>query len=209
MPSPTPATHAHSSPNGTTIRSGGDGTRFEALALPHLPALRRLALRLTRTPEAADDLVQDAMMRAYSRWHQFDETTNCRAWLMRITTTTFINHYRRRVKERQILADEQNTCLGDRFFCRDATRRWSEPETAWLDRHLSPTVLRALATLRPEFRAVVEMSDILEMPYRDVAEALDIPVGTVMSRLFRARQALKRELAEHAQAYGIGLSMAA
>jgi RNA polymerase sigma-70 factor (ECF subfamily) len=209
MPSPNPTLHTPSARTDATPRPPANPAHFEALALPHLPALRRLALRLTRTPEAADDLVQDAMVRAYSRWHQFDEATNCRAWLMRITTTTFINHYRRRVKERQILADEQNTCLGDRFFCRDATRRWSEPETAWLDRHLSPTVLRALATLRPEFRAVVEMSDILEMPYRDVAEALDIPVGTVMSRLFRARQALKRELAEHAQAYGIGTSLAA
>lgn len=177
---------------------------FDALALPHIPALRRHAQRLTRSPEAADDLVQDTLVRAFSRWHQFDPTTNCRAWLMRIATTTFINLWRRRAKEREILADEKDGVLGDRFFSHHAIRRWSEPEAALAERTLSPGVIRALSELKPEFRRVVELSDLMELPYRDVAETLDIPVGTVMSRLFRARQALRRQLGAIATEYGIG-----
>lgn len=178
-------------------------TDFNALALPHLSALTRHAERLTRNPDNAEDLVQDALLRAYCKWNQFDIHTNCRAWLMRIVTTTFINGYRRRIKEREILTAESNSALGDRFFCRDASRRWSEPDTAYAERHLSPGVMKALAQLKPEFRSVVELSDLMEMPYRDVAETLAIPVGTVMSRLFRARQALRRQLGDHAREYGL------
>ncbi len=184
----------------------GDGeTRraFERLALPHVQSLRRLASRLTRDPDAREDLVQDALIRAWSHWHQFDDATNCRAWLSRILTTTFINGYRRRRKEREILAAERAGTLGDRFSSWDAARRWSEPEQAFLERHLSRPVTQALEALRPEFRAVVTLSDLLELPYRDVAETLDIPIGTVMSRLFRARQALRRELAGHARESGL------
>jgi RNA polymerase sigma-70 factor (ECF subfamily) len=176
---------------------------FERLALPHVPSLRRLAARLVRDPDLAEDLVQDALIRAFSHWHQFDPSTNCRAWLARILTTTFINGYRRRRKEREILAAERAGTLGDRFASIEATRRWSEPEQAFFDRHLSRPVTEALAALRPEFRAVVTLSDLMELPYRDVAETLDIPIGTVMSRLFRARQALRRELAGHARALGL------
>ncbi len=186
-----------------------DRASFNALAVPHIPALRRHAERLTRSPESADDLVQDTLVRAFSRWHQFDPTTNCRAWLMRIATTTFINHWRRRAKEREILANEKEGVLGDRFFSVDASRRWSEPEAALAERTLSPGVAQALDTLKPEFRRVVELSDLLELPYRDVAETLDIPVGTVMSRLFRARQALRRQLGPIAAEYGIGREAAA
>jgi len=176
---------------------------FNALALPHLSALRRHAERLTRNPDSAEDLVQDALVRAYCKWDQFDLQTNCRAWLARIVTTTFINGYRRRAKEREILTAEHNCALGDRFFSRDASRRWSEPDTAYAERYLSPGVLHALSQLKPEFRSVVELSDLMELPYRDVAETLDIPVGTVMSRLFRARQALRRQLGDHAREYGL------
>jgi RNA polymerase sigma-70 factor (ECF subfamily) len=189
----------------------GSGTRldFERLALPHVPSLRRLASRLVRDPDGSEDLVQDALIRAWSHWHQFDPATNCRAWLSRILTTTFINGYRRRKKEREILAAERAGALGDRFTSSEATRRWSEPEQAFLDRHLSRPVTEALASLRPEFRAVVTLSDLMELPYRDVAETLEIPIGTVMSRLFRARQALRRELAGHARAFGLGAGQGA
>jgi RNA polymerase sigma-70 factor (ECF subfamily) len=189
-----------------------DGARreaFERLALPHVQTLRRLASKLARDPDEREDLVQDALIRAWSHWHQFDDTTNCRAWLSRILTTTFINGYRRRRKEREILAAERAGALGDRFWSGDSARRWSEPEQAYLERHLSRPVTAALAALRPEFRAVVTLSDLMELPYRDVAETLAIPIGTVMSRLFRARQALRRELAGHARESGLEVRDAA
>jgi RNA polymerase sigma-70 factor (ECF subfamily) len=195
----------------TTAPRLTDATRqaFERLALPHVQTLRRLASKLARDPDEREDLVQDALIRAWSHWHQFDDTTNCRAWLSRILTTTFINGYRRRRKEREILAAERAGTLGDRFSSHDAARRWSEPERAYLERHLSRPVTTALASLRPEFRAVVTLSDLMELPYRDVAETLDIPIGTVMSRLFRARQALRRELAGHARESGLAVQDAA
>lgn len=190
-------------PRTTNLDTAEDRAEFAALTAPHAEALHRLALRLTRDPHAAEDLVQDTLARALSRWHQFDQGTNCRAWLKRILTTTFINAWRRRAKERTILEAERDATLGDRFYSRETVRRWSEPERAFLDRHLSPTLVRALSELRPEHREVVRLSDLEELPYRDVAEALDIPLGTVMSRLFRARQALRATLADHARAFGI------
>jgi len=176
---------------------------FKALALPHLDALYGAALRFTKNPAAAEDLVQETMMRGFTAWHQFDVTTNCRAWLFRILSNSFINGYRRRVKEREVLDGELAGQHGERFFSRDASYTWSHPEAAFFERHLSPTVVRALETLKPDFRMVVELSDLQGFSYREIAEMLEIPIGTVMSRLFRARQALRAKLEDHARAFGV------
>lgn len=176
---------------------------FEAQALVHLDAMYGTALRLTRDPARAEDLVQEAALRAYQAWNQFTEGTNCRAWLLRIVTNTFINGYRRRTKEREILDAEQVGAYGDRFFCRDNARAWSCPETRYEQQHLSPTVTRALADLKPEFRTVVVLSDLEGFAYREIAELVGCPIGTVMSRLFRARRSLRAKLAEHARHFGL------
>lgn len=176
---------------------------FHALALPHLDALYGAALRFTKNPAAAEDLVQETMLRGFAAWHQFDETTNCRAWLFRILSNSFINGYRRRAKERQVLEGEHKGQHGERFFSRDATDTWAHPEAAFFERHLSPTVVRALESLKPDFRVVVELSDLQGFSYREIAEMLEIPIGTVMSRLFRARQSLRGKLETHARAFGL------
>jgi len=176
---------------------------FAAEAMVHLDALYGAALRLTREPVVAEDLVQEALLRAYQAWHQFCPGTNCRAWLMRILTNTFINGYRRRVKEREILDDETTTPHGSRFFCLETARRWACPERGYEERALSPRVVEALDELRPEFRDVVVLSDLQGLPYRDVADALGCPIGTVMSRLFRARRALRDRLRDHARQFGL------
>jgi len=176
---------------------------FESQALVHLDVLYSAALRLTREPTAAEDLVQEAVLRAYQNWEQFTAGTNCRAWLLRIVTNTFINGYRRRTKEREILDAEEVGAYGDRFFCRDATRSWACPEHRYEHQHLSPRVAEALADLKPEFREVVVLSDLEGFAYKEIAEAVGCPIGTVMSRLFRARRALRRKLQEHARQFGL------
>ena len=176
---------------------------FKTLALPHLDALFGAALRFTKNPASAEDLVQETMMRAFAAWHQFDETTNCRAWLFRILSNSFINGYRRRTKEREVLDGEQVGTHGERFFSRDCTHSWAHPEAAYFERNLSPTVMTALASLKPDFRMVVELSDLQGFSYREIADMLEIPIGTVMSRLFRARQTLRGKLADHARAFGV------
>lgn len=178
---------------------------FRETALGHLDALYGTALRLTRHPAEAEDLVQETILRAWQKWHQFEAGTNCRAWLFRILTNTFINGYRRRTKEREVLDGEREGRHADRFFCHDDARRWSDPERGFESRNLSPTVQDALDSLRPEFRTVVVLSDLQDFSYREIADIVGCPIGTVMSRLFRARRALQRSLRGHAAAFGIGL----
>ncbi len=191
--------------------SAGDHAHraFADLALPHLDALYGGALRYTKSPAAAEDLVQETMLRAYASWHQFDPATNCRAWLFRILSNSFINGWRRKTKEREVLEGEQLGAHGDRFYCRDSASAWAHPETVFFDRNLSPTVLAALDSLKPEFRVVVELADLQGLSYREIADALEIPIGTVMSRLFRARQNLKGKLADHARQFGLLLEATA
>jgi RNA polymerase sigma-70 factor (ECF subfamily) len=188
----------------TRIRTKKERAHFDAEAMVHLDALYGGALRLTRSGPEAEDLVQDTVLRAWERWHQYQPGTNARAWLLRIQTHTFINGCRRRKREREILTAEKEGRHGSRFHSREATNRWADPERGFLERHLSPPVERALEALRPEFRAVVVLSDLQGLSYREIAETIDCPIGTVMSRLFRARKALRAALADHASAFGLG-----
>jgi len=169
-------------------------TAFEAQALVHIDTLYGAALRLTREPSLAEDLVQEALLRAYQNWEQFTAGTNCRAWLLRIVTNTFINGYRRRTKEREILDAEEVGAYGDRFFCRDTVRSWACPETGYEKKNISPTVTEALADLKPEFRQVVVLSDLEGFAYKEIADLIGCPIGTVMSRLFYARKKLQKLL---------------
>lgn len=176
---------------------------FEAQALVHLDVMYGAALRLTRDPSLAEDLVQESVLRAYQGWDQFTVGTNCRAWLLRIVTNTFINGYRRRSKEREILDAEEVGAYGDRFFCRDAARSWACPEHRYEQQHLSPRVAAALNDLKPEFRQVVVLSDLEGFAYKEIADLVGCPIGTVMSRLFRARRTLRAKLQEHARQFGL------
>ncbi len=175
---------------------------FEEVTLPHLDDLYATALRLTRDPRDAEDLVQDAYLRAYSYFHQFKRGTNARAWLFRILTNTFINHYRRSTKEREIIDRAESGSLGAVFFGREALTRFSSPDRVVVD-GLSDDVQRAIDELPVEFRMVVLLADLQDFSYREIASILDIPIGTVMSRLFRGRRLLRRKLYEYALREGI------
>ena len=181
---------------------------FESQALVHLEDLYGAALRLTRNPTEAEDLVQEAVLRAWKNWHRFSDGTNCRAWIFRILVNTFINGYRRKKTEREFIEQRKGETLADRGFLTRATASWSDPERGYEERNLSPIVQKALANLRSEFRIVVVLADLRDFTYREIAEIVGCPIGTVMSRLFRARRALREVLYEHARNSGLAVKAA-
>ncbi len=177
-------------------RNNQNKNEFENMVSPWLDSLYAAGLRLTRNERDAEDLVQDAVMRAYRFFDKFERGTNFRAWLFKILTNTFINSYRRSVKERSLSDESERQSVEARFFSADTTDQANNPEDLILQRAISADVLLAIDTLPFDFRMVVILADLQEFSYKEIAEILDVPVGTVMSRLFRGRKALQRILLE-------------
>ncbi len=175
---------------------------FESLTMGHLDPLYAAALRLTRNEGDAEDLVQDTYLRAYRFFDRFERGTNIKAWLFKILTNTFINRYRRSVKERTTIEDEKDT-VHERFMSRDVSEASANPEQYFFDRLLSDDVLAAIDALPVDFRMVVILADLQEFSYKEIAEILDCPVGTVMSRLFRGRKLLQKSLLAYAVETGV------
>jgi RNA polymerase sigma-70 factor (ECF subfamily) len=176
---------------------------FEELVLSHLDPLYSAALRLTKNDRDAEDLVQDTCMRAYRFFDKFERGTNIRAWLFKILTNTFINRYRRRVKERSVVEGAEREAVHERFISRDASDFAANPEQYFFDRLLSDDVLKAIDQLPIDFRLVVILADLQEFSYKEIAEILECPVGTVMSRLFRGRKLLQKGLRDYAMGQGV------
>lgn len=171
---------------------------FDAEALPHLDALYRVALRLTGHPSQAEDLVQDTMLKAYRSWHQYRPGTNAKGWLLTILRNTFINDYRRRKLEPVAMDLE---AIEPRAIYRQVED--VDPEGAFFSQIVDEKVLEAVDALPPEFREVLVLSDMEGLRYAEIAEALKVPVGTVKSRLFRARRLLQTSLYDYAVESGI------
>ena len=176
---------------------------FEQLALAHLDPLFSAALRLTKNERDAEDLVQDTCMRAYRFFDKFERGTNIRAWLFKILTNTFINRYRRRVKEKTVTEGAEREAVHEQFISRDASDFAANPEEYFFDRLLSDDVLKAIDQLPIDFRMVVILADLQEFSYKEIAEILECPVGTVMSRLFRGRKLLQKALRDYAAGVGV------
>jgi RNA polymerase sigma-70 factor, ECF subfamily len=174
-------------------------TRFAEQALPHFGQLRAAATALTRNPVDAEDLVQETYTKAYANFHQFREGSNARAWLLRILTNTFINGYRRGQREP---ARVQLNAVADWLADPAGTALRSAEEVA-LARMTDARVTRALQRLPPEFRRTVYLADVEGFSYREVAGLMHCPVGTVMSRLHRARSQLRDMLRDYAADRGI------
>jgi len=177
------------------------GTRasFELTALPHVGELYGAAVRMSRNPRDAEDLIQETYLRAFSAWDRFIPGSNVRAWLFRILTNSFINGHRDRARAARFGEDRL------RRACYSEERRIGaeDPETALVEARLGDEVQAALAALPAEFRAAVVLADLHDFSYREIAEYLGIPVGTVMSRLHRGRRLLQARLASYARACGI------
>ncbi len=186
-----------------------DRTRrdFESLALGHINPLYSAALRLTKNDRDAEDLVQDTFLRAFRFFDKFERGTNMKAWLFKILTNTFINRYRRRVKERSVVEgaarESASNGTAQGFVALDATETSANPEQYLFDRLLSDDVLHAIDGLPIDFRLVVILADLQEFSYKEIAEILDCPVGTVMSRLYRGRKLLQKELLGYAIDQGV------
>lgn len=189
------------SPVGTTSDAA---EVFEREALSHLDALYRTGLRMTRSPEEAEDLVQETYIRAFRFQDQYQPGTNLKAWLFRILTNTFINQYRRgKARPQTTELDEiEESALHRHMTGASAGSSAAEPEAVVLDRVVDREVTNALEELPEKFRTVV-LLDVEGFSYKEMAEMLQIPIGTVMSRLHRGRKFLQKRLYDLARERGI------
>jgi RNA polymerase sigma-70 factor (ECF subfamily) len=183
---------------------------FETDALAFLDALYRTALRMTRSEADAEDLVQETYIKAFRFREQFTQGTNLKAWLFRILTNTFINSYRRRQSQPEFteLEDVDEFSLYKRMSDLRTSSSSGNPETEFLDGLVDSEVKDALTELPEKFRSVV-LLDVEGFSYKEIAEMLDIPIGTVMSRLHRGRKFLQKRLLDLAQQRGIAAVRAA
>ena len=180
-------------------RKSARRSEFEEVALPHLDALYGTAYRLARNPRDAEDLVQESLLRAYRFWDTFEKDSNCKAWLLRILTNTFINEYQRKRRQREVLdAATAEQSATDGVLVHEGAQTQRSPEGVLLDRSVSDDVQRALDALPADFRTAVVLCDVDGLSYKEIAEVMDCPVGTVMSRLFRGRRLLEASLKQFA-----------
>ena len=183
--------------------------RFQAEVMPHSQALYAMAVKLTRNERDAEDLVQDTLVKAFRNYDAYEEGTNCRAWLFRILTNTFINKYRRRQHENAyiesvIQSSSSHECMSMEPAPETTLENTDAPsdERRSLLFTLSDEVFKALNSISEDFKAIIIMADLEDFSYREISEKLHIPMGTVMSRLCRGRRLLRNQLTEYAESSG-------
>lgn len=190
----------------STSNAARSGDTFSELTLPYMGVLYSAALRLTGDPAGAEDLVQDTYVRALRFFDHFEPGTNIRAWLFTILTNTFINSYRKESRERQHVAKDLDLHeIEERLGAEEEAHTISHgsADPFRFEGKLSDEVRRALDSLSDDFRTVVVLVDLHDFSYAEVARMIERPIGTVMSRLFRARRQLQAQLKAHAHEEGI------
>jgi RNA polymerase sigma-70 factor, ECF subfamily len=178
------------------------GWNFEAQAMPFVDSLYNTAYRMTRNAEDAEDLVQETYFKAYRYYDKFEEGTNFKAWLFKIMKNTFINNYRR---QQQAPPQSDFAEIEESFesqVSEEASGQIKSPEEEFLENVLDEDVQRALDSLPTDYRMVVVLADLEGFSYKEIAEILEVPVGTVMSRLYRGRRLLEAAMLQYARDYG-------
>ena len=192
-------------PSGQYPGPMADQEQFADQAMPHMGSLYTAALRMTRNPSDAEDLVQDTYLKAYRGFGGFQEGTNLKAWLYKILTNTFINNYRakKRRPEETDVEDVEELYLYKRLGGGQASTAGRSAEDELLEHLTESEIKDALDALPEQFRIAVLLGDVEGFSYKEIAEILDIPIGTVMSRLHRGRKALQKRLYEFGRQRGL------
>ena len=193
---PDPGAPTAPSPVAATAPAAERRAQFEREALVHLDALYSFALKLSRSRDDAEDLVSDTMLRALERWEQYHLGSNIRAWLFTILYHVFVSRTRR-IDAREV----QPPAMEDGSPAFEPVGEL-DPEGRFYDSFLDDEITRAITDLPEEYRTAVVLSDLHQLPYAEIAEVLDVPEGTVKSRLFRGRRILQRKLATYAVEMG-------
>jgi len=179
---------------------------FEEIALPHLDAVYRFALHLCGNEGDAQDLTQESFHQAFRKFHQFEQGTNCKAWLFRIARNGYVDRIRQRARQPKAVEFDESLVGFMPSEPAESLDRWEHltgEDDTMLKSLFGDEVVRSLAELPPEFRSAVLLCDVEGLSYAEIAELLACPVGTVRSRISRARAFLKEKLAAYAKSYGL------
>ena len=177
--------------------------KFEAVAFQYMNNLYTTAMHYTKNMEEAEDLVQETYLRAYRFFDKFEEGTNFKAWISRILTNTFINSYRKKARTpQQVQLDKVDFFLEDELTVSDQGVVQNAYEDETFDKLFDDEVNRALDRLNENFRQIIVLADVEGLSYKEISDKVDIPLGTVMSRLFRARRMLQKSLRKYARTKG-------
>ena len=200
------ATRTGTGPCGGWLSFGvADRAVFADLAMEHMQALYTAALRMTRSPADAEDLVQETFLKAYRAFDRFEEGTNLKAWLYKILTNTFINSYRaaKRRPEKADVEDVEDLYLYHQLDELQTAGTGRSAEEEFFDRITGDDVKQAIESLPEAFRIAVLLADVEGFSYKEIADITDVPIGTVMSRIHRGRRSLQKALAPSAVAQGL------